>query len=372
MRRWLTRRRAGPGRTCCSRSRHLVLSVAGRPASSAKRARCTERVRHEPAIPATLPDDVLRHVARGSRAAEFTSSGRHAAAERLLRDVAGALVRRQALAPAAQALVSLGRLLLERGRAVGRRARVRRGRRSRPVGQGPGAVAERAHLAGSGPHRRGPADGGRIAVSGVAADRRARRRRARTRRGHAGPRFCSGRDGSTTPHSGISSCAGDDLETTAYVSATAIRVSLAIGDVFAAGQRARELLERWPRLNAARTWEHQARTDARARVVRPHPRAHGDWRSRVGRGAHATSASGDAVRANAIATGSPASVAVRRLSTGGARGARPIASSRICVACSRQRRRFSVTRSVGVSRASSTIPPFDHDVRSSEISRRRW
>ncbi len=61
---------------------------------------------------------MLRHVTRGSRAAEFVSSGRHAAAERLLRDVAAALMRRQARAPAAQALISLGRLLLERGRAL--------------------------------------------------------------------------------------------------------------------------------------------------------------------------------------------------------------------------------------------------------------
>src|SRR5262245_13274117 len=69
-------------------------------------------------LTATLPDEVLRHVTRGSRASEFMSSGRHAAAERLLRDVAAALLRRQALSPAAQSLVSLGRLLLERGRAV--------------------------------------------------------------------------------------------------------------------------------------------------------------------------------------------------------------------------------------------------------------
>src|SRR5690349_6795134 len=69
-------------------------------------------------LAATLPDDVLRHVTRASRATEFMNSGRHAAAERLLRDVAAALARRQALVPAAQALISLGRLLLERGRAM--------------------------------------------------------------------------------------------------------------------------------------------------------------------------------------------------------------------------------------------------------------
>jgi transcriptional regulator with GAF, ATPase, and Fis domain len=63
-------------------------------------------------------DEVMRHVERGARAVEFMTAGRHAAADRLLRDVAGALVRRRALSEAAEAYVTLGRLLLERGRAV--------------------------------------------------------------------------------------------------------------------------------------------------------------------------------------------------------------------------------------------------------------
>jgi DNA-binding NtrC family response regulator len=68
--------------------------------------------------PATLSDDVLRHLARARKADEFVNAGRHASADRLLRDVAGALVRRRALVPAAQTLISLGRLMLERGRAA--------------------------------------------------------------------------------------------------------------------------------------------------------------------------------------------------------------------------------------------------------------
>src|SRR6185503_773399 len=43
-------------------------------------------------------------------------SGRHAAAERLLRDVSASLLRRDARVSAARTLVSLGRMLLERGR----------------------------------------------------------------------------------------------------------------------------------------------------------------------------------------------------------------------------------------------------------------
>ena len=68
--------------------------------------------------PAALKEDVLRHVTRGAKADEFVYAGRHASADRLLRDVAGALIRRRALVPAAQALISLGRLVLERGRAA--------------------------------------------------------------------------------------------------------------------------------------------------------------------------------------------------------------------------------------------------------------
>jgi DNA-binding NtrC family response regulator len=67
---------------------------------------------------AALKEDVLRHVTRGAKADEFVHAGRHASADRLLRDVAGALIRRRALVPAAQALISLGRLVLERGRAA--------------------------------------------------------------------------------------------------------------------------------------------------------------------------------------------------------------------------------------------------------------
>jgi DNA-binding NtrC family response regulator len=63
-----------------------------------------------------MPEDVLRHVRRGTRAREFARAGRHAAAERLLRDVAASLARRRAPAVAAQHFVLLGRLLLERGR----------------------------------------------------------------------------------------------------------------------------------------------------------------------------------------------------------------------------------------------------------------
>ena len=194
------------------------------------------------ATPATLSDDVLRQVARGSRAAEFTSTGRHAAAERLLRDVAGALVRRHALAPASQALVSLGRLLLERGRAVdAERAFDEAAAHAQSVRDQALSLSARIWQAAA------RIDAGQLTaaeslcratlLAGVlTGDERARAEATLAR-----VLLWQGR---------IDDAAQRDLayqganhETTAYVLAMAVRLALATGDVFAAGQRARELLE---------------------------------------------------------------------------------------------------------------------------------
>jgi len=59
-----------------------------------------------------------RFVRRGEVAESLVAAGRHAAAERVLRETCGALVRRQAWSPAAGMTIMLGRLLLERGRAT--------------------------------------------------------------------------------------------------------------------------------------------------------------------------------------------------------------------------------------------------------------
>ena len=193
-------------------------------------------------IPATLPDDVLRHVARGSRAAEFTRTGRHAAAERLLRDVAGALVRRQALAPAAQALISLGRLLLERGRATDAdQAFAEAAAHAQSVKDEALSLNARIWQAAA------RTDAGQLTaaeslcraalLTGVlAGDERARAEATLAR-----VLLWQGRIDEAVQRD--LARPGTNPETTAYVSATAIRLSLAMGDVFEAGQRARELLD---------------------------------------------------------------------------------------------------------------------------------
>ena len=67
---------------------------------------------------ARLTPAVAEHVIRARRAQAFVRAGRHAAAERLLRDVAAALTRRHAFEPCAHVQIELGRLLLARGRAA--------------------------------------------------------------------------------------------------------------------------------------------------------------------------------------------------------------------------------------------------------------
>src|SRR5688572_22159380 len=95
-------------RTAATHSPHLVREARARYAAQPLKT----------GLQPTLPEEVVRHLARGARAAEFIGAGRHAAADRLLRDVAAALVRRGALPQAAETYISLGRMLLERGRAA--------------------------------------------------------------------------------------------------------------------------------------------------------------------------------------------------------------------------------------------------------------
>ena len=195
-----------------------------------------------PALSATLPDEVLRHVTRGSRASEFMSNGRHAAAERLLRDVAAALLRRQALTPAAQALVSLGRLLLERGRAVDAELTF-----GEAAGHAHQARDEHLSLSARVWQAAARTDAGQLTpaesvcravlVAGVLNDGE----RARAEATLARILLWQGRIEEATQRD--LSCANPAHESAAYVLAMGVRIALAVGDIFTAGQRARELLD---------------------------------------------------------------------------------------------------------------------------------
>ena len=103
---------------------HVLLSV--RVAASPERAMFVREARSVYAgrtpMPfrdrVVIPADVAEQLRRAARAGEFIAQGRHAAAERLLRDVAAALDRRGAHGRAVQTRLTLGRLLLDRGRAA--------------------------------------------------------------------------------------------------------------------------------------------------------------------------------------------------------------------------------------------------------------
>jgi hypothetical protein len=96
--------RAGGGGLCGAIVREARAAYAIDPPEAARLER-GERVERP----------VLELLARARRAAELTARGRHAAAERLLRDVAGALNRRGANRQAAQLTTQVGRMLLARG-----------------------------------------------------------------------------------------------------------------------------------------------------------------------------------------------------------------------------------------------------------------
>jgi two-component system response regulator HydG len=67
--------------------------------------------------PPVAPDSV-RQLDRTARAADLAAAGRHAAAERVMREAMAALERRRDEANAGRVAIALGRLLLERGRAA--------------------------------------------------------------------------------------------------------------------------------------------------------------------------------------------------------------------------------------------------------------
>jgi len=101
---------------------HVLLTFRSEPhhgGSIVREARSAYGVK--PARARSLPPvetDIEHHLRRATRASAFVEAGRHAAAERLLRDVAAALARRSRHAHAGRTLVDLGRTIFERGRAA--------------------------------------------------------------------------------------------------------------------------------------------------------------------------------------------------------------------------------------------------------------
>jgi two-component system response regulator HydG len=228
---------------------HVLVSFrSGRVASSSASGQLVREARAvygagtalRPALP-PVPDDVVKHLARGSRWADLWQSGRHAAAERLLRDVAGAVLRRTALVPAANTLITLGRLMLERGRASDADAM---------FGEAATHAQAAKHEALSATARVWQAsaktDGAQLTAAeslcraALLAGSLVGAERARGEATLARTLLWQGRvSEASTRELRVET---DDHELAAFVAATSVRVAISNGDVFAAGQRARELL----------------------------------------------------------------------------------------------------------------------------------
>ena len=190
----------------------------------------------QPIAPGTL--DVAAHAARADALA---ARGRHAAAERELRELAGALARRRASRDAAAVLVRLGRLLSERGRAL---AAVRAFEAASALADDANdevqAAEARVWLATSKTDMRQLAEAEALCRAAsrafAAGDARAHWAAAVLAR----VSLWQGRSDEARALVDAVPTQRVIDERSAYIEATAVRVLLAAADVFAAGRRLRE------------------------------------------------------------------------------------------------------------------------------------
>jgi DNA-binding NtrC family response regulator len=189
---------------------------------------------------AALSPAVGEQVARARKAVAFARAGRHAAAERLLREVAGALMRREALEPCARVQIDLGRLLLSRGRVSDARrafADAAQGGRAARVDTlvSDASLWEAGALIDAGSLD----DADAIASSVLAAPHALARHRAWA--GACLVRVALWRNDVASALARLPSReAHDDAVVNGWIEATAVRALVAAGHLFAAGRRAAE------------------------------------------------------------------------------------------------------------------------------------
>jgi len=187
-----------------------------------------------------LSPAVGEQLQRARRADAFARAGRHAAAERLLRDVAGALARRQAREACARVLIDLGRLLLARGRAEdARRAFADASQASGDAGAGRLAIEASLWEAGAlvDAARLDEAEERLRAVDAVAALDAA----SRAWTDACGVRVALWRDDAGSADLPVPAReAHDDVVVAAWIESMAVRALLARDERFEAGRRAGE------------------------------------------------------------------------------------------------------------------------------------
>jgi len=195
--------------------------------------------------PVPLAPEVTRHLQRAARAAEFLRSGRHAAAERLLRDVAGTLRRRDARGAAAHVELALGRVLLERGRAAAADKLFDEAAQLATAADESATIDARLWQAAARTDAGRLTDAESLCRAVLLTETLAPERQAWAHATLARVLWWQGRlrDARRELPTG-DAAVHDDVGIAATIDATVIRVLLATGEVFEAGQRARPLLDR--------------------------------------------------------------------------------------------------------------------------------
>ena len=193
-----------------------------------------------------LRADVVRYLERATRATEFHRTGRHAAAERLLRDVAGSLVRRDACAAAATTFIALGRILLERGRAgAAEKAFDEAAHRAQSAGEETSMLDARLWQAAARTDAARLTDAESLSRAVLLTRALSPVRQAWAHATLARVLLWQGRaEEAAAAHLSPRPCEVLDIDPmlAASIEGIAVRVLLATGDVFLAGQRARALV----------------------------------------------------------------------------------------------------------------------------------
>ena len=190
---------------------------------------------------AAISGEAARLLERARRADDFVQAGRHAAAERLLREVAAALARRRAAASAAQTYTALGQVLLERGSVAAADAAF-----AEAATQAEGAdvrlvVAARIWQAAARTDAGQLTSAESLCRAVLVTTRPDDEERARAEATLARVLLWQGRAAEATV---LPFVRHEQPSSSPFVEATAIRVLIEANDLFEAGRRARDLLER--------------------------------------------------------------------------------------------------------------------------------
>jgi len=183
--------------------------------------------------------DVAKLIERSHRANDFVRAGRHASAERLLREVSAALVRRGEYWSAASTYIELGQLLLERGNAQGADAAFADAAAHAEQARSTVLASARVWQAAA------RTDAGQLSAAeslcraALLTGQLDGAEQARAEATLARVLLWQGRSGEARALSFVDA---GDASTPPFAAATAVRVLIECGEIFDAGRRARDLL----------------------------------------------------------------------------------------------------------------------------------